>query len=131
MHAFVWLDIQLVTMKKALVLLLLIIGSISTPAYMYKYPLKVDLEYSEHALGLNFVIHADKEHPVKIRIKDKDRELVFERSFYGAKIYKGTFNLSRLSSGRYYVEIRHYQHKVVKELKISKTALRTVSLNQR
>jgi hypothetical protein len=92
-------------------------------------PLVVALESTQDHLGVNFVIKATSQQSVTLRIRDRNRKIVFQKLFYGSKAYKGMLNLENLSDGQYYLEVRQSGQKFTQKLNLKKYSLRTVYLN--
>ena len=92
-------------------------------------PLVVAFESTQDQLGVNFVIKASNQQSVILRIRNDNRQIVFQRLFHGSKAYKGMLNLENLSDGQYYLEVRHSGQKYTQKVNLKKYSLRTVYLN--
>ena len=95
---------------KYLVLICLILSTadiLSNDSLEPEQPLLVALESTDDHLGVNFVIKATNQQSVILRIRDRSRNIVFQKLFHGSKAYKGMLNLENLSDGQYYLEVRH------------------------
>ena len=91
-------------------------------------PLLLNLEYSTQSMGVNFYIQASDQNTIKVKIRNQDREIVFQKTLHGSKQYKGVLNFEQMSDGSYFIEVRQYHQKIVRQIDLSQTSLRTVSL---
>ena len=91
-------------------------------------PLTVSLEYASDALGVNFYIQAADKGLLRVRIRDQNRNIVFQKFLHGSNQYKGTLNLQNLINGDYYIEVRQSHQKIVRHISLLETSLRSVSL---
>jgi hypothetical protein len=92
-------------------------------------PLVVALESNKESLGINFVIKVTNHQTVILRIRDRSRNIVFQKHFHGSKAYRGILNLENLGNGKYYLEVRHSGQKFSQKLNLHKYSLRTVRLD--
>ncbi len=93
-----------------------------------KGPITVTLHPVEDALGVKFLIKVDTPTPLWVRVKNKDRDIVFQQSYSGSKSYKGVLNLENLTAGVYYFEIRHHEQLYQKEITLKEKRQRFVEL---
>ena len=109
-------------------LLVIIAGSFSGFIAHLERPLSVNLEASDNKVGVDFLIHATDKRIIIVRIRNRDRDIVFEQTFHGSVVYTGSFNLNNLKDGKYYFEVRHSKQKFSKQISLKKSSKRTLSL---
>jgi hypothetical protein len=117
-------------MKKQILITITLIslGLFSTYGIDRENPLSINLQQSVQTLGVNFTIDAPDQGLIRVELRDRNRTIVFEQTLRGSLHYKGTLNLQNLPDGHYYMEVRQSKHKVVKQIDLTRTSSRTVSI---